>query len=85
MLYVKCLDPTRHDMFEVGTARKPLSASSGMTIAQEAARNVDPATAPKTAEEEEKQRKRLEAWKKMQGDGKEEKEEENADMTLSSG
>ncbi len=66
----------------MGTARKPpLSATSSMTIAQEAARNVDPATAPKTAEEEEKQRKRLEAWKKMQaGDGKEEKEEENADM-----
>lgn len=63
---------------QAGPARKPVvSESSGMTIAQEAARNVDPSTGPKTTEEEEKQRKRLEAWKKMQAaQGSDDKEKD---------
>eukprot|EP00435_Cladocopium_sp_Y103_P057407 s2761_g19.t1 len=74
LLFLRCLAEMASESLKfawnkksVGNTRKPVpSGGSGMTIAQEAARNVDPATGPKTAEEEEKQRKRLEAWKKMQ-------------------
>ncbi|CAK9046545.1 Reticulocyte-binding protein 2-like a, partial [Durusdinium trenchii] len=61
----------------------PLAAGSGLTIAQEAARNEDPSAGPRTAEEEEKQRKRLEAWKKMQAqqEKKDEKAQESKETT----
>ncbi|CAL1130912.1 unnamed protein product [Cladocopium goreaui] len=65
----------------VGNTRKPVpSGGSGMTIAQEAARNVDPATGPKTAEEEEKQRKRLETWKKIQEKDKEKETDKESEI-----
>lgn len=68
---------------QVGNTRKPVpSGGSGMTIAQEAARNVDPATGPKTAEEEEKQRKRLEAWKKIQEKDKEKETDKDKGQTV---
>lgn len=68
---------------QVGNTRKPVpSGGSGMTIAQEAARNVDPATGPKTAEEEEKQRKRLEAWKKMQQKDNEKETDKDKEQTV---
>ena len=74
-MYPSCFSQA-HVACEVGNTRKPVpSGGSGMTIAQEAARNVDPATGPKTAEEEEKQRKRLETWKKMQEQDKDEEKD----------